>query len=140
MDGKLKQPMFSEVVSSRTEDVMVSVQTAYLPTQSNPSTDQYMFAYRIRITNESAQTVQLLRRMWIITDAYGRRRKVEGEGVVGQQPILAPGETHEYMSGCDFVSPVGQMRGYFYMVRKGQAGEFKVRIPTFTMATPSTLN
>lgn len=132
--------MFSEQVSTRTEDVMVSVQTAYLPAQSNPMGDHYMFAYRIRITNESAHTVQLLRREWRITDAYGGKRRIEGDGVVGQQPVLAPGESHEYLSGCDFKSPIGQMRGYYYMVRKGDGSEFKVRIPTFTMATTSTLN
>ena len=140
MNGKIRHPMFSQVVSSRTEDVIVSVETAYMPAQSNPLGDVFMFAYRIRITNESTQTVQLLRRQWLISDAYGAKRKVEGDGVVGQQPILAPGETHEYISGCDFRSPIGQMKGYFFMLRKGDPTEFKVRIPTFTMATPHTLN
>jgi ApaG protein len=132
--------MFSELVSVRTEDVIVSVQSAYLAAQSNPVADHFVFAYRIRITNESSQTVQLLRRQWLIRDAYGRKRRVEGDGVVGLQPILAPGESHEYMSGCDFKSPIGQMKGYFFMVRKGDPTEFKVRIPTFTLATPPTLN
>ena len=132
--------MFSELVSVRTEDVIVSVQSAYLADQSNPLSDHFVFAYRIRITNESSETVQLLRRQWLIKDAYGRKRRVEGDGVVGLQPILAPGESHEYMSGCDFKSPIGQMKGYFFMVRKGDPTEFKVRIPTFSLATPPTLN
>lgn len=132
--------MFSDVVSTRTEDVIVSVQTAYLNAQSNPSLDHYMFAYRIRITNESTQVVQLLRRQWFITDAYGRKRKVEGDGVIGQQPVLAPGQSHEYISGCDFKSPIGQMRGYYYMIREGETKEFRVRIPTFTMTMLSMLN
>ncbi len=140
MDGKIRQPMFSQVVIRRTEDVLVSVETAFLPAQSDPTKDHFTFAYRIRITNESAETVQLLRRMWLITDAYGRKRKVEGDGVVGLQPILAPGESHEYISGCDFISPIGQMKGYFTMVRKRDGSEFKAQVPTFTMATPPTLN
>ncbi|MBK9448053.1 MAG: Co2+/Mg2+ efflux protein ApaG [Bacteroidetes bacterium] len=132
--------MFSEVVSIRTEDVIVSVQSAYLPEQSNPAMDHFMFAYRIRITNESSFTVQLLRREWFITDAVGRKRKVEGDGVIGLQPILAPGQTHEYVSGCDFKTPLGQMRGFYGMVRRDNHAEFKVRIPKFTMATPVALN
>lgn len=133
--------MFSEVVSSRTADVIVSVQTAYLPGQSSPETDSYTFAYRIRITNESSEPVQLQRRFWLITDAYGRRQKVEGEGVVGQKPLLLPGQSHEYVSGCEFKTCIGNMRGYYVMARTDNRDqEFKVRIPSFTMATPHTLN
>jgi ApaG protein len=137
---KLTLLMFSELISIRTEDVIVSVQSAYLPEQSNPAMDHFMFAYRVRITNESAYTVQLLRREWFITDAVGRKRKVEGEGVIGLQPILAPGQSHEYMSGCDFKTPLGQMRGWYIMVRRDNQEEIKVRIPKFTMATPVALN
>jgi ApaG protein len=132
--------MFSEVVTSRTKDVIVSVQTAYVPAQSNPGNDQYVFAYRITITNDSTETVQLLRRHWIITDAYGRKRKVDGDGVVGLQPILSPGQVHEYVSGCDFQSPVGQMRGNYDMVSLDSNAAFKVRIPTFTMVCPIAMN
>ncbi|HEX2900910.1 MAG TPA: Co2+/Mg2+ efflux protein ApaG, partial [Bacteroidia bacterium] len=102
--------------------------------------DHFVFAYRIIITNESAHTVQLLRRQWLITDALGRKRKVEGDGVVGLQPILAPGQTHEYVSGCDFKTPIGQMKGHYVMVRRDNHQEFKVRIPKFTMATHVALN
>jgi ApaG protein len=140
MDGKIRQPMFSAIVLSRTEDVVVSVQSAYLPAQSVPLSDHYMFAYRVRITNESDQSVQLMSRQWLIMDAHGRKRKVEGEGVVGLQPILAPGESHEYISGCDFKTPIGQMKGYFFMRRRIDNSEFKVRIPTFSMATLAALN
>jgi ApaG protein len=132
--------MFSEVVSSRTRDVIVSVQTAYVPAQSSPGSDHYVFAYRISITNESRDTVQLLRREWHITDAYGRKRHVEGDGVVGLQPVLPPGHTHEYVSGCDFQTPVGQMHGHYEMVDLVSKVAFKVKIPTFTMATPLILN
>lgn len=140
MDEKTRVPMFSEFVSTRTEDVIVSVQSAYVPAQSSPSTDNYMFAYKVRITNDSRHPVQLLSRQWLISDAYGSKRKVEGDGVVGLQPILQPGQTHEYMSGCDFPTPVGQMRGHYVMRRLLDNAEFKVRIPTFVMALPSVLN
>lgn len=132
--------MFSEVVSSRTAGVVVTVQTVFIPEQSNPGQDHYMFAYRITITNESDHTVQLLRRQWLITDATGQKRKVEGDGVVGQQPVLAPGQSHEYMSGCDFRTPIGQMQGHYVMVRRDTRQEFKVRIPKFVMAYAAALN
>lgn len=140
MDGKMNSAMFSEVVSSRTADVVVSVQTVYVPDQSNPGLDQYMFAYRITITNESNTTVQLLRRQWLITDACGQKRTIEGDGVVGLQPILMPGQSHEYMSGCDFRTAIGQMRGHYVMLRRDTREEFKVRIPKFVMAYPPALN
>ncbi len=132
--------MFSEVVSSRTMDVVVSVQTAYAVEQSSPEMHHFMFAYRVTITNESDYPVQLMRRLWIITDAHGRKRKVEGEGVIGQQPIIMPGQSHEYVSGCDFKTPLGQMKGYYYMVRTSDDANLKVRIPTFVMASPFVLN
>ncbi|MFM2375693.1 MAG: Co2+/Mg2+ efflux protein ApaG [Bacteroidota bacterium] len=132
--------MFSQAVSSRTDNVIVSVQTAYVPERSSPEVDQYVFAYRIRITNDSTDTVRLLRRLWIITDGYGHKRKVEGDGVVGLQPVILPGTSHEYVSGCDFHTPVGQMRGHYVMTRLDDLQEFKVRIPTFVMATPMILN
>jgi ApaG protein len=132
--------MFSEVQSTRTEDVIVSVQTTYVHEQSNPEMEQYMFAYRVRITNDSDQTLQLHSREWQIVDAYGTKRKVEGEGVVGKQPILRPGQSHEYVSGCDFKTPMGQMKGYFFMRRVSDGAELKVRIPTFVMMAPAILN
>jgi ApaG protein len=132
--------MFSEVISSRTRDVIISVQTAYVPAQSSPGSEHFVFAYRITITNDSSETVQLLRRSWHITDAYGRKRHVEGDGVVGQQPVLPPGQSHEYVSGCDFQTPIGQMRGHYTMVSLVTRDEFKARIPTFTMASPLILN
>lgn len=132
--------MFSEVVSSRTMDVVVSVQTAYAVEQSNPEMNHFMFAYRVTITNESDYPVQLLRRQWHITDAHGHKRRVDGEGVIGQQPIIMPGQSHEYVSGCDFKTPLGQMKGYYFMVRLTDNAQLKVRIPTFVMASPFVLN
>lgn len=132
--------MFSEVVSSRTMDVVVKVQTAYVQDQSSPELGHFMFAYRVMILNESEHPVQLLRRQWIITDALGQNRVVEGEGVVGQQPVIMPGAYHEYVSGCDFHTPMGQMKGYYFMERLTDGASLKVRIPTFVMAAPFVLN
>ena len=132
--------MFSEVVSSRTLDVVVSVQSAYAAEQSSPEMNHYMFAYRVTITNESNDPVQLLRREWMITDAHGHKRKVKGDGVIGQQPVIMPGQSHSYVSGCDFKTPIGQMRGYYFMQRMSDDANLKVRIPTFTMTSPFILN
>jgi ApaG protein len=84
--------------------------------------------------------VQLLRRQWIITDGVGKKRVVEGEGVVGQQPLIMPGAYHEYVSGCDFPVPIGQMKGWYHMTRLSDGALLKVRIPTFVMAAPFVLN
>lgn len=131
--------MFSNNTSIRTEGVLVSVRSAYVAAQSNPHLEHYVFAYKVLIRNESDTTVQLLRRQWFIRDAMGRVQQVDGEGVVGQKPVLAPGESHEYMSGCDFHTPIGQMHGFYFMVRP-DGTEFKVRIPRFTMVYPTILN
>lgn len=131
--------MFSEITSTKTEGVVVSVRTAYVQDQSSRQLEHFVFAYKITIHNESDSTVQLLRRKWFIKDALGRVHTVAGEGVVGQKPILLPGESHEYMSGCDFRTPIGQMYGHYVMVRT-DGTEFKVRIPKFTMIAPFVLN
>jgi ApaG protein len=131
--------MFSNTTSIRTDGVLVSVRTAYVDAQSSPQLGHYVFAYKILIRNESTQTVQLLCRQWFIKDAIGKTEVVNGEGVVGQKPVLAPGESHEYMSGSNFRTPIGQMYGYYIMARP-DGTEFKVRIPKFTMVFPSLLN
>ncbi len=131
--------MFSDLSSIKTEGVRVEVRTAWIQEQSNPSLQHFVFAYKVRITNESPFQVQLLSRKWIITDGLGQKREVQGDGVIGQQPILSPGEQHEYISGCDFITPIGKMSGYYYMVRP-DGSTLKVRIPEFTMAVPHFLN
>jgi ApaG protein len=132
--------MFSDINSTKTEGVLVSVSTAYVIEQSSPHLDHFMFAYQITILNESSDTVQLLRRRWLIKDGYGVVRVVEGEGVIGRQPILKPGEEHEYISGCEFTTPIGKMSGHYTMVRHSDGTEFDVRIPDFVMVAPFTLN
>ena len=132
--------MFSEVVSSRTAGVVVTVQTVFIPEQSNPGQDHYMFAYRITITNESDHTVQLLRRHWVINDSDGQVREVEGDGVIGLQPVLLPGESHAYDSYCDLGTEFGKMSGTYLMSRRDDESLFEVTIPEFRMVAPFKLN
>jgi ApaG protein len=96
-----------------TEGIRVLARPSFLPQQSRPDAGQFVWAYRIRITNESARLVQLRTRHWLIVDAEGLRREVDGEGVVGQQPVLAPGESFEYTSFCPIETHWGTMEGWF---------------------------
>ena len=126
--------------SAVTAGIRVSVRTLFVPDQSSVKTNTFVFAYRIAITNESNATVQLLRRHWDIRDALGEQRVVDGDGVVGKQPVLAPGETHTYISGCVFKTSVGLMEGFYTFVNAQTGREFDVRIPAFTLITPFSLN
>ena len=128
------------MLSTTTQGVTVSVTTNYLPDYSSPAQEHFVFAYRIDIRNDSAFTVKLLRRHWYIHDAAGTAREVEGEGVVGRQPVLEPGQSHQYMSGCNLKSGVGKMRGTYLMERLGNGQEFSVNIPEFTLMVPYRLN
>ncbi len=128
------------MVSEVTQGVRVTVNTLYQPEYSQPSRDHYVFTYRIVIENGSAYTVQLLRRRWHIFEGTGIRREVEGEGVLGQQPVLEPGERHEYVSGCNLRSSMGKMLGLYDMIRIVDGKEFTVAIPEFTMIVPFRLN
>lgn len=128
------------MVSEVTQGVKVSVETEYQPAYSSPSQHHYVFTYRISIENNSPQTVQLRRRHWHIRDANNLAREVEGEGVVGQQPVLEAGQTHEYVSGCNLKSGMGKMFGTFLMERLIDGKQFNVRIPEFTMVVPFKLN
>ena len=99
-----------------------------------------MFAYKIDIRNNGEYTVKLLRRHWYIYDANGVVREVEGEGVVGQQPVLEPSEAHQYVSGCNLKSGMGKMRGTYQMERLVDGSRFDVEIPEFTLVVPFRLN
>ncbi|MFD2512413.1 Co2+/Mg2+ efflux protein ApaG [Pontibacter locisalis] len=123
-----------------TEGVKVTVTTNYLPDYSSPVQQHYVFAYKISIENNSEFTVKLLRRHWYIHDATGVVREVEGEGVVGQQPVLEPGESHEYVSGCNLKTSLGKMRGTYLMERMVDGKQFDVTIPEFTLIVPYKLN
>ena len=120
-------------------DISVTVTPQYLPDQSDPSKQQYVFAYTVRITNRGKQAAQVVSRHWIITDGAQNTQEVRGLGVVGQQPLLGPGESFEYTSGCPMPTPVGTMRGSYHCV--GEDGiPFDVPIPEFVLALPRTLH
>ncbi len=128
------------MVSEVTEGVRVSVLTEYQPEYSNPVKSHFVFTYKITIENRSTQTVQLLRRHWQVYDSNFKYYDVEGEGVVGQQPVLEPGEVHEYVSGCNLSSGLGKMKGTYLMERLVDGYTFKVVIPEFILAAPYMLN
>jgi ApaG protein len=120
-----------------TRNIRVTVETEYAPSRSNPGQNQWFFLYTIRLTNEGRETVQLLSRHWIITDAMGQSEEVRGPGVVGKQPVLEPGESFEYTSGCELTTPFGSMRGTYQMVTSTREN-FDIQIPQFTMTEPYT--
>jgi ApaG protein len=122
-----------------TEGIRVQVTSMFVPQQSSPREGEFFFAYRITISNVGTETAQLLSRHWIITDAEGDVTEVRGDGVVGAQPVLAPGERFEYTSYCPLKTNVGTMHGTYTMVRAGGA-TFDVRIAPFTLAVPNAVN
>ncbi len=122
-----------------TRNIHVSVETEYAPGRSNPAQSQWFFLYTIRLANQGRETVQLVSRHWIITDALGDVKEVKGPGVVGKKPVLEPGETFEYTSGCELTTPFGTMRGTYQMVTLDDAREaFDINIPAFTLTEPYT--
>ena len=118
-----------------TRGVTVRVSVSYLPEQSEPARGRWFWAYHIRLENDGAPTVQLLTRHWIITDGRGARHTVEGEGVVGEKPVIAPGASYDYVSGCPLATPTGAMQGSFRMVDDTGAF-FDVAIPRFALTAP----
>ncbi|UBM59111.1 Co2+/Mg2+ efflux protein ApaG [Marinilongibacter aquaticus] len=128
------------MISAITNGVKVSVKTEYQPYYSNARQMSYVFSYKIRIENCGDQTVQLLKRHWYIIDSNGYRREVEGDGVIGEQPIIEPGEFHEYVSGCNLATPMGKMYGTYTMERVLDGELFEVAIPEFHMITPYIQN
>ena len=128
------------MVTEITEGVKVSVATYYQPEYSSPGQYHYVFTYKILIENHSEHTVQLLKRHWFIFDSNGTVREVEGDGVVGQQPVLEPGESHEYVSGCNLKTEIGKMKGTYLMERVVDGKRFKVNITQFSMIVPYKLN
>ena len=120
-----------------TRHIRVAVAAEFSPERSNPPQNKWFFLYTIRITNEGSETVTLLSRHWLITDAIGAVREVRGPGVVGEQPVLAPGEHFEYTSGSDLPTPYGSMRGIYQMVNDREE-HFDVEIPMFALTEPFT--
>ena len=128
------------MITQVTSNIKISVETFYRPDQSNPLHNQHVFAYRITITNNSDYTVQLKRRHWFIVDASTSNREVEGEGVVGQQPTLEPGQSYEYSSGCNLNASIGKMAGSYRMERIYDGKNFNVIIPDFNLIAPFRMN
>ena len=120
-------------------DIRIETSVRHVAEQSDPAHGRYVFAYRIRIHNASPQIVQLISRHWIITRDDGSVEEVRGDGVVGEQPVLAPGETFEYVSGCLLPTPVGAMHGSYQMVA-ADGQRFDAPIAPFTLAAPGVLN
>lgn len=118
----------------------MQVHSTYVPERSAPELDRFFFAYRIRIWNEGADTVQLLSRHWIITDGDGNTEEVRGPGVVGQQPVLECGQAFEYTSFCPLPTPLGCMRGFFQMIYLEDGEGFEAEVGVFTLAVPEALH
>jgi ApaG protein len=122
-----------------TRGIRVRVESKYVAERSRPLMNEYFFAYTIEIANQGRETVQLVSRAWTITDAEGHVEEVRGPGVVGEQPVLAPGEAFEYTSACPLGTPFGSMRGTYQMVTEG--GErFDAEIAIFELAEPYAIN
>lgn len=119
-----------------TRGVRVTVRTFYLEDQSEPDQGQYVWAYKVEIANEGEAAVQLMKRTWFITDGQGRTMRVHGDGVVGEQPVLEPGETFDYTSGTPLPTPSGFMRGTYHMVVPGTGEEFDAEVPAFSLDSP----
>ncbi len=132
--GQFVKALFPNVAETR--GIVVRVVVCYLPEQSEPQLGRWFWAYHVRLENEGAQAVQLLTRHWIITDGRGARHSVEGEGVVGEQPMIAPGASFDYVSGCPLATPTGAMQGRYHMI--GEDGSaFDVDIPKFVLLAPA---
>ena len=122
-----------------TNGIRVEVRARYSPEHSDPAQSRWFFLYTIRISNESDETVQLISRHWVIKDAMGQTEEVRGPGVVGEQPVLAPGEAFEYTSGCPLPTPLGSMEGSYQMQREN-GEEFDVRIARFSLLEPGSVH
>ncbi|MFN8252032.1 MAG: Co2+/Mg2+ efflux protein ApaG [Ferruginibacter sp.] len=128
------------MVSKISQGIKVSVETFYQPDYSNPVNNEFMFAYKIIIENHNTYPVKLLSRHWFIYDSNGSLREVEGEGVVGVQPQINPGEQYQYISGCNLRTEMGKMHGTYLMENATNKKTFTVVIPSFQMTCPAKLN
>lgn len=128
------------MLSQITKGVKVTVRTQFQSGFSRPETRHFLFTYRIMIENRSEYTVQLLKRKWQIFDSNGEYREIEGDGVVGQQPVLTPNEIYEYESACNLNTDIGKMKGMYLMMRIADKEKFYVEIPEFQLVAPQRLN
>ena len=128
------------MVNLISEGVEISVETFYQQDYSNPLQSEYMFVYQIALENHNSFPVKLHRRHWYISDSNGAYREVEGEGVVGVQPVIAPGEKYQYVSGCNLRTEMGKMSGTYQMENLNSKELFEVNIPAFEMIVPLKYN
>lgn len=126
-------PFFTE-----TDDIVVRVSVTFLPEQSEPERGRWFWAYHVRIENDGDCPVQLLTREWRITDGRGMVHHVEGDGVVGEQPVIHPGKSYDYVSGCPLATPTGVMEGFYNMVDAAGAN-VRVAIPRFALIAPTVM-
>lgn len=122
-----------------TRDIRITVHSHYVPERSQPTQGRWFFSYRIRISNLGSVPVQLLNRHWVITDAHGQVEEVRGPGVIGEQPVMAPGESFEYTSFCPLATPFGTMEGSYEMVTE-EGEHFWARVDQFTLSQPLAVN
>ncbi len=130
----------SSLETLTTNGIKITVSPRYETQHSNPLDHKYLYSYHIMIENLSEHTVQLLRRYWHILDSSGVKKEVRGDGVIGKQPILRPGQIHEYSSWCPLLTGLGKMHGHYLMKRLDSNETFQVEIPTFELIAPFTLN
>lgn len=128
------------MVSLVSNGIKVSVETFYQESQSNPVANQYVFAYRISIENHNSFPIKLLSRIWYIFDSNNDRKEVEGEGVVGLQPVINSGNSFQYVSACHLSTEMGRMLGYYWFENQDDMSRFEVKIPAFEMIAPLKLN
>ncbi len=128
------------MASKISEGIEINVETFYQADYSNPVNNEYMFAYRITLENHNSFSIKLLRRQWYIFDSNGEHREVEGEGVVGMQPVLQSGQSFQYVSGCNLRTEMGRMYGFYTMENLNTKTTFEVKIPAFEMVVPLKMN
>ena len=133
------RPQLAPISEATTNSIRVEVMAQYSPENSRPQQDVWVFQYTVRITNQSQETVQLLSRHWIITDALDHVEEIQGAGVIGEQPVLAPGESFKYSSWCPLKTPTGSMHGTYQMVRPG-GGFFDIEIAPFALKARYMVN
>lgn len=135
----MSHPMAAPLSEAVTNSIRVEVMSQYSPANSKPLQDVWVFEYTVRITNQGEDTVQLVSRHWIITDGLDHIEEVKGPGVVGEQPVLAPGESFKYSSWCPLKTPTGTMRGTYQMVRTG-GDQFDIEIAPFALKARYLVN
>ncbi len=128
------------MTTALTSGISISVDCSYEDRFSNPENELFMFSYKIQIENKNAFPIQLLRRHWHIIDSSTRSRQIEGEGVIGEQPIILPGQSFSYRSSCDFTTDTGKMCGHYMMENLENKEMFQVDIPEFMLMVPHKLN